>query len=139
MSSANWRSAPSRRAVASTTLRSNSTVSSKSDDRGQRLIKLAIVRGARRRAKLNGLAFSIGVDDFDVPELCPALGIPLRCNPVTASPCSPTLDRVINSLGYVRGNVVVVSMRANRIKSDATIAELRLLSKFYTRLERKMK
>lgn len=37
----------------------------------------------------------------------------------------PSLDRVVPSLGYVKGNVRVISFRANRIKSDATADELR--------------
>jgi hypothetical protein len=57
---------------------------------------------------------------------CPVLGIELqyggkRCD-ATAS-----IDRVIPSLGYVPGNVVVISDRANRIKNDATLAELEAL------------
>ena len=31
---------------------------------------------------------------------------------------SPTLDRLIPELGYVPGNIAVISMKANRIKSD---------------------
>lgn len=46
-------------------------------------------------------------------------------------PDSPTLDRLDNTKGYVRGNVIVVSYRANRLKSDATIYELRRLAEFY--------
>jgi hypothetical protein len=40
---------------------------------------------------------------------------------------SPSLDKIIPSLGYVRGNVQVISQRANSIKRDATLAELELL------------
>lgn len=38
---------------------------------------------------------------------------------------SPALDRIIPSLGYVKGNVVYISARANRIKYDASVDELR--------------
>lgn len=44
---------------------------------------------------------------------------------------SPTIDRIINDLGYVKGNVIVISWRANRIKSDATLAELKAIVAFY--------
>jgi len=37
---------------------------------------------------------------------------------------SPSLDRINNLLGYVKGNVHVISMKANRIKTDATVEEL---------------
>ncbi len=42
---------------------------------------------------------------------------------------SPSLDKIIPKLGYVKGNVWVVSNKANRIKSNATIEELELLVK----------
>jgi hypothetical protein len=41
-----------------------------------------------------------------------------------ATAASPTLDKIIPELGYVRGNIAVISHRANRIKSDATLAEV---------------
>jgi hypothetical protein len=37
---------------------------------------------------------------------------------------SPSLDRIDTSKGYVKGNVWVISWRANKLKSDATLAEL---------------
>mgnify|MGYP006166398807 FL=1 len=42
----------------------------------------------------------------------------------------------VNSLkkGYVKDNIIVVSMRANRIKSDATVDEIRKVADFYEKL-----
>lgn len=37
----------------------------------------------------------------------------------------PSLDRFIPANGYVIGNIRVISFRANRIKSDATLEEMR--------------
>ncbi len=37
---------------------------------------------------------------------------------------SPTIDRLDPSKGYVQGNVVVISNKANRIKSNATSDEV---------------
>lgn len=48
---------------------------------------------------------------------------------------SPSLDRIDNRLGYVKGNVIVVSHRANAIKRDATLDELRRIVAFYEPLE----
>lgn len=39
-------------------------------------------------------------------------------------PNSPSLDRIIPELGYVKGNVVFISHLANKIKQDATEKEL---------------
>ena len=38
---------------------------------------------------------------------------------------SPSLDRIVSSLGYVKGNIRVISYKANRVKSNATLEELR--------------
>jgi hypothetical protein len=84
------------------------------------------LRSARRRALKRGLPFDLTQVDIVVPSFCPALGIPLyRASGAAAQgPNSPTLDRIRPELGYVRGNVRVISARANQIKSDATPAEL---------------
>ena len=47
---------------------------------------------------------------------------------------SPSIDRIIPTLGYVRGNVIVVSLKANRIKNDATPDELMEVARFYKEL-----
>lgn len=39
-------------------------------------------------------------------------------------PNSPSLDRIIPELGYVKGNMVFISHLANKIKQDATEKEL---------------
>ena len=37
---------------------------------------------------------------------------------------SPSIDRLIPELGYIKGNVNVISLRANIIKNNATKDEL---------------
>lgn len=97
-----------------------------------------LLDGAKARCRRSGLSFKLTTTDFDIPDKCPVLGIPLRHNwgGTTAHAASPTLDRIVPSRGYVRGNVVVVSYRANRLRSDATVAELQKLYNFYGRLTR---
>jgi hypothetical protein len=81
---------------------------------------------ARRRAKRKGLEFSLRKGEVIVPPVCPVLGIPLEPRDgVIPSDNSPTLDRINNSKGYTSDNVCVISHRANRIKADATLSELR--------------
>lgn len=67
------------------------------------------------------------MSDVIVPARCPVLGVELKV--ATGAPCgqfnSPSLDRMDNTLGYVPGNVAVISNRANKLKSDATAEELR--------------
>lgn len=73
--------------------------------------------------------------DIVVPERCPILGINLvrGVGQRTYLDSSPSLDRIIPAKGYVRGNIAVISMRANRIKSDATLDELRSVVAFLER------
>lgn len=80
---------------------------------------------ARARAKAKGLPFSITRNDIDIPDICPALGIPLFTRDGSGT-CdnSASLDRIIPSLGYVPGNVIVISMKANAIKHNATASEI---------------
>lgn len=77
---------------------------------------------AKKRAIALGLPFDIEPEDIIVPKVCPVLGILLTVGGARDS--SPSLDRKIPALGYVKGNVFVISFRANRIKADASVAEI---------------
>lgn len=92
-----------------------------------------MIKNSRIRAKKKGLEHDIDVKYLRtiVPHHCPYLGIELRWEiqaglGVTNKtvPNSPSLDRIDSTKGYVRGNVVIVSHRANAIKSNATEQEL---------------
>lgn len=86
-----------------------------------------MLASARHRAKRDGYVCTISKEDIVVPELCPVLGLPLRPSLLEKSDSSPSLDKLIPELGYVPGNVRVISWRANRLKSDASLAELEAL------------
>lgn len=91
-----------------------------------------ILTDAKGRAQRSGVPFDLKLDDISIPSHCPALGILLHSGGgKRQKDCSPTLDRIIPGLGYVRGNVAVVSWRANRLKSDATIADLEGVLAYY--------
>lgn len=92
-----------------------------------------MLRRVRHRAKARGIPFNLTAKDIKISKRCPVLGIPLRVTPGQQSDHSPSLDRIRPRRGYVKGNVVVISMRANRIKSDATIQEIIRMAKFYGR------
>lgn len=96
---------------------------------------IGMVSVARQRAKERNIPFDLKLSDVVIPDVCPVLGIPLmfgrRAQPEEGS---PTIDRVVPELGYVKGNIVVISHLANRIKSNASIEQLeRVLS--YVRKE----
>lgn len=84
--------------------------------------------GAKRRAEEKGLPFDITIEDIVIPEICPLLEIPIETCSGTAGDSSPSLDRKIPHLGYVKGNIHVISFRANQIKNCASLDELMLLS-----------
>lgn len=81
-----------------------------------------------------GVPFTITKEDIVIPTHCPILGIPLFRGPRGGGENSPSLDKVRPELGYVPGNVIVISNRANRLKADATIEELRDIASFYATL-----
>jgi hypothetical protein len=96
-----------------------------------------MLAAAKKTAKALGLPFNLTLEDIVIPEHCPALGIAMRTQSGPRHASSPSLDRIIPSLGYTKGNIVVVSWHANRIKNNATIDELRRIAGFYSKLTKK--
>lgn len=82
---------------------------------------------AKARAKKKNLPFNLEAADIHIPSHCPLLGIELKQNPQVVAEGSPSLDRIVPALGYVKGNVWVVSHKANSIKKAGTLEELELL------------
>ncbi len=93
-----------------------------------------MLQNAKRRARERNLPFNLTPADIVVPEVCPVLGLWLSHANGNVTDHSPSLDRIIQEKGYVRGNVIVVSYKANRMKSNATVGELRKLADFYEAL-----
>lgn len=87
----------------------------------------------KQRAKKENLPFDIEIADIPIPTHCPVLGIPLSLDSPNRDNY-PSVDRIVPALGYVKGNVVVISYRANRIKNDATVDELDKIASFYRNL-----
>ena len=91
---------------------------------------------ARGRAKRKGLAFDLTEEDVVVPEFCPVLGIRLEWGVgrrASRNHASPSLDRLDPGKGYVKGNVYVISNRANHLKNNGTARELRLIADYIER------
>lgn len=81
------------------------------------------------RAKERNLPYDLEITDIIIPDVCPLLGITL-VRDFSDRNASPSLDRVIPELGYVKGNVRVVSMKANRMKKDVTLEFAKALVKY---------
>ncbi len=89
-------------------------------------IKL-LVYSAKTRAKARGLDFNLELNDLIMPEICPVLGIKIEKQSNHVGPNSPTLDRIDNNKGYVKGNVRIISHKANWLKSNSNPNELALI------------
>lgn len=85
---------------------------------------------ARQRARAQGLAFGLTLEDIVIPAVCPALGIPLTVGDAVQHDRSPSLDRLRPDLGYVSGNVAVISLLANRMKQNADSAQVRAVAQW---------
>jgi hypothetical protein len=94
-----------------------------------------MVARAKRRAEDLGLPFDITRNDLPLATHCPVFGFAFE--PGRGKPCdtTPTLDRIVPELGYVKGNVIIVSFKANLIKSSATPDEILKVGKFYKKLQ----
>lgn len=93
---------------------------------------------AKKRAKKAGIPFDLEYDDIEWPDICPVLGIKIDSylghgGKTGGRENSRSLDRIDPAKGYVKGNVVTISWRANRLKCDATPEEMRRLADFYGR------
>lgn len=100
--------------------------------RATKLEQQMLIR-ARVRAKAKNMKFDLVEADVVIPKRCPVLGIPLRKGEGAPTDNSPELDRINNKKGYVKGNIMVISRKANRIKSDCTPKELMRIAMFYAR------
>jgi hypothetical protein len=85
-----------------------------------------MLAGAKNRCKTSGLALNIDISDIVIPLVCPILGIPIykeitgKTGPKHAS---PSLDRIDNTKGYIKGNVQVISNKSNTMKGNSTPEE----------------
>lgn len=90
-----------------------------------------MLMNSKARAKKANLKFSLKPEDIIIPEKCPVLDIPLfRCSKNNWM-SSPSIDRIDNTKGYIKNNIVVVSRRANILKKDATLKEIQQIANFY--------
>jgi hypothetical protein len=96
--------------------------------------KQYIINKARCRAKRKRVPFNLTVRDIRIPKKCPVLGIPVFWGDERKSDNSPSLDCFIPRYGYVSGNVFVISMRANRLKGDASLSEVKKIARWMRRI-----
>jgi hypothetical protein len=118
------------RAQKSIKKKGRAAINAEKRERYRRLPASPILCALRRRAKQLGIAFNLTTDDIVIPETCPILGIKLEVGNGHSMRNSPSIDRIDPTKGYVRGNIQFISHKANTMKSDATLEELRMLVRF---------
>lgn len=89
-----------------------------------------IMRMLKRRAKVKLINFNLEISDIRIPKVCPVLGIELSFTNNHHNDSSPSVDRLIPALGYVKGNIQIISNRANRLKNNGTIEEHKKLIEY---------
>ena len=93
-----------------------------------------LLNQVKASAKRRGIPVDLTVADLgemSFPITCPILNIPLKFNTGRPQDNSYSLDRIDSTKGYTVDNIVVVSYRANKIKSNATLEELKGIVEFY--------
>ena len=83
----------------------------------------ACFQNASARVKREGKrTWDLDFGTFDFPEFCPYLGIKIdySLGKGKIQYNSPSFDRIDATLDYVKGNVELISNRANSMKSDAS-------------------
>lgn len=85
-----------------------------------------IIRNIKSSAKIRKLDFNLEYTDLELPETCPILRIPLKYRNEGKSQNFDyaTVDRIDNSKGYIKGNVIIVSRLANAMKNEASFNQL---------------
>jgi hypothetical protein len=83
-----------------------------------------LLQAAKTRSIRRGTPFNLSEEDVAIPANCPILGIALLKGPGRLWAQSPTLDEIIPGKGYVKGNVQVISSKANTMKLNASPEEL---------------
>ena len=92
---------------------------------------------ARTRAKVQGVPFNLTIEDLEslVVEYCPITLQPLDWKRELVKngmphDNSPSLDKNIPSLGYIKKNCSIISRRGNTVKNNGTIEEHRRIVKY---------
>ena len=100
-----------------------------------------LLNNCRYRAKKKGLDFDLDLKYLKSidKDVCPYLNVPIAFNLPKirvgqANPNAKSIDRIDSSKGYVKGNVIICSWKANRLLSDATAQELLVLASNFFRV-----
>lgn len=86
-------------------------------------IKQILLR-TKKRAESKNIDFNLDESDIIIPKICPILEVPLIIGTKGNYEYSPSIDRIDNTKGYIKGNVQIISKKANSMKNSASQEEL---------------
>jgi len=120
---------------------------SKRDENGRMNWYYERFLGIRASCNKRGIPFNITYEylvELGIPDKCPVLGIPIilptgKPSKNTRTDNSPSVDKFYPALGYVKGNVQIISWRANHLKSDGSPEEWIKVSKWCKKKDIKMR
>lgn len=85
----------------------------------------SLFRQVKSRCERNGIPFNIDLSDIVIPEFCPLLKVKLtRTQGQGRVDSNASVDRINPSLGYTKGNIQILSLKANTMKQNASQEEL---------------
>jgi hypothetical protein len=115
------------RNIKNKSLENRKTSKEKYEELGEKFIKAMWWR-AKKRSEKSGIDFNIQISDIKIPLVCPVFGLKFEVSN-GKGPCdkSPSLDRIDNKKGYIKGNIQVISFKANRMKNDCDIDDVEKL------------
>jgi hypothetical protein len=90
--------------------------------------RVILDRAKSRATKLN-IPFDLDLEDISIPKICPILDVPLT---TSGRKTTPSIDRIDPTMGYVKGNIHIISNGANMLKSNFTKDEITRLYKYVT-------
>ena len=96
-----------------------------------------MLNNSKQRAKNSNLEHTLLLEDIIIPDYCPVLGIKLETGDRKNHYNAPSIDRVDNSKGYTKDNIIIMSTKANMLKKDATLDELIMIGKWATEIKDK--
>lgn len=85
----------------------------------------------KNSAKSRGLEFNLTIEDVTFPKVCPVLGIELTYRVSGKRQFdTPSLDRIDNTKGYIKGNVAIISWKANSLKRDGSLTDFESIVRY---------
>ena len=112
----------------------------KEQRKGKDYLLREMLRNANYRAIRNHLPFDLTIEYMETIALdhCPVTGELLDWNlqfsvEGKSNPMAPSLDKIVPSLGYIKGNVAIICNRMNTLKRDMTLKELNELIEYVRR------